>query len=156
MAGVHDMAGWFGADREISRERHDAAPEQVRPAEEHPYPGKPREAGARLYAVVDNSGGAAAAVRETSGAAPRADAEGDRPEAGAAVGAPGKSRLNLLGVVALGLWILAVALGIAAPLLGVAVDFRLVVGVLVASGVVSLLSLPLTALSSDRKDSGKP
>lgn len=53
--------------------------------------------------------------------------------------------IGVLGFAALGLWGLAVVLGIGAPLLGLAIDSRLVVGVLVASGVVSLLSLPVTA-----------
>lgn len=63
---------------------------------------------------------------------------------------PDRRAPNLLGLLALGLWALAVALGIGAPLLGVAIDSRLVVGVLIASGVVSLLSLPVTVLSSRR------
>jgi hypothetical protein len=57
---------------------------------------------------------------------------------------PGAS-IGVLGFAALGLWVLAVFLGIGVPLLGLAIDARLVVGVLVASGVVSLLSLPVTA-----------
>jgi hypothetical protein len=65
-------------------------------------------------------------------------------EGGAAARRPG-APISVLGFAALGLWALAVALGIGAPLLGVAIDSRLVVGVLVASGVVSLLSLPVTA-----------
>ncbi len=151
------MAGWFGTSREISREQRDPAPERFRPADEQPSPGKPREAGTRLFAVVDNASGiAAAAARETGRPAVAVDTEAGRPEAGSAGVAPLKPRMNLLGVAALGLWILAVALGIAAPLLGIAVDFRLVVGVLVASGVVSLLSLPMTAFLSDGKDRHKP
>jgi hypothetical protein len=85
-----------------------------------------------------------------------ADNTVNRPGVEAAVPAQRTPHLNLLGIAALGLWILAVALGIGAPLLGIAVDFRLVVAVLIASGVVSLLSLPLTALSSGERDSGKP
>jgi len=53
----------------------------------------------------------------------------------------------VLGFAAVGLWVLAVFLGIGAPLLGLEIDTRLVVGVLVASGIVSLLSLPVTAWS---------
>ena len=53
--------------------------------------------------------------------------------------------IGVLGFAALGLWVLAVFLGIGAPLLGIDIDARLVVAVLLASGVVSLLSLPLTA-----------
>lgn len=63
---------------------------------------------------------------------------------------PGRPAPNLLGLAALGLWVLAVALGIGAPLLGVTIDSGLVVGVLIASGVISLLSLPVTALTSRR------
>ena len=150
------MAGWFGTNREISRETQGSGPEQLRPADEQRAPGKPREAGAHLYAVVDNARGAPAAVRDTSGPTEDADNTGNRPEAEPAVPVQRKPHLNLLGIAALGLWILAVALGIGAPLLGIAVDFRLVVAVLIASGVVSLLSLPVTALSSTGKDSGKP
>lgn len=61
-----------------------------------------------------------------------------------------KTPIGVLGFVALGLWVVAVLLGIGAPLLGLEVDARLVVGVLLASGVVSLLSLPLTACAADR------
>lgn len=53
--------------------------------------------------------------------------------------------IGVLGFAALGLWVLAVVLGIGAPLFGIDIDSRLAVGVLVASGVVSLLSLPITA-----------
>jgi hypothetical protein len=53
--------------------------------------------------------------------------------------------IGVLGFAALGLWGAAVALGVGAPLLGLEIDSRIVVGVLVASGVVSLLSLPVTA-----------
>ena len=150
------MAGWFGTNREISREQGGTGPEGLRPVDEHHSAAKPRDAGARLYAVVDNARGAAAALRETNGSADGIDTEGDGPEAGSPGVAPARPRLNLLGIAALGLWLLAVAMGIGAPLLGVAVDFRLVVGVLIASGVVSLLALPLTALSSDGKDGRKP
>ena len=147
------MAGSFGTNREISRERREATPEQCRSPDERRSPGEP---GARLFAVVDNARGVAAAVRETDRPAGESDTEAGRLAAGSAGVAPGKPRLNLLGVAALGLWVLAVALGIAAPLLGIAVDFRLVVGVLLASGVVSLLSLPMTAFQSDGKDGRKP
>lgn len=150
------MAGWFGTSREISREQRAAEPESFRPADESRPPRESREAGARLFAVVDNARGVAAAARETGGPAGGAATEAGRPDTGSAGVAPDKPRLNLLGVAALGLWILAVALGIAAPLLGIAVDFRLVVGVLVASGVVSLLSLPMTAFLSEGKDRRKP
>lgn len=57
--------------------------------------------------------------------------------------------MSVLGFAALGLWVLAVCLGIGAPLLGFDIDTRLVLGVLVASGVVSLLSLPVTACTPD-------
>lgn len=60
-----------------------------------------------------------------------------------------RGALSVLGFAALGLWVLAVFLGIGAPLLGLDVDTRLVVAVLVASGVVSLLSLPVTACTPD-------
>jgi len=60
---------------------------------------------------------------------------------------PRQARVTVLSFAAIGLWILAVMLGIGAPLLGVDVDARLVVGVLVASGAVSLLSLPVTAMT---------
>lgn len=59
-----------------------------------------------------------------------------------------KPPIGVLGFAALGLWVLAVFLGIGAPLIGLDVDARLVVGVLVASGVVSLLSLPVTACTT--------
>lgn len=150
------MAGWFGINREISREQHGSGPTASRPADQPRAPEKPREAGAHLYAVVDNARGMAAAVRDTSGPTEGADSTGNRPEVEPAAPAQRKPHLNLLGIAALGLWILAVALGIGAPLLGIAVDFRLVVAVLIASGVVSLLSLPVTALSSNGKDNGKP
>lgn len=69
-----------------------------------------------------------------------------------------KAPIGVLGFAALGLWFLAVLLGIGAPLLGLDIDARLVVGVLVASGIVSLLSLPVTACSSSaakkHKDGG--
>jgi hypothetical protein len=65
-----------------------------------------------------------------------------------------KTPIGVLGFVALGLWVMAVLLGIGAPLVGLEVDARLVVGVLLASGIVSLLSLPLTACTADR--AGKP
>ena len=67
---------------------------------------------------------------------------------GAAAAPRAKAPLSLLGFAALGLWVLAVLLGIGAPLLGLDIDGRLVVGVLVASGVVSLLSLPVTACTT--------
>ena len=57
--------------------------------------------------------------------------------------------MGVLGFAALGLWVLAVCLGIGAPLLGIDIDARLVLAVLVASGVVSLLSLPVTACAPD-------
>ena len=60
-----------------------------------------------------------------------------------------KPPIGVLGFAALGLWVLAVFLGIGAPLIGLEIDARLVVGVLVASGVVSLLSLPVTACTTD-------
>jgi hypothetical protein len=118
MAGAHDMAGWFGTNREISRERRGSGPEQPSPADGQRAPGKPREGGAQLYAVVDNARGATAAARETRGPGEGADSKGDRPQVERALVAERKPHLNLLGIAALGLWMLAVALGIGAPLLG--------------------------------------
>jgi hypothetical protein len=71
------------------------------------------------------------------------DAEGSGRRRGASIG--------VLGFAALGLWVLAVVLGIGAPLLGLPIDARLVLGVLVASGVASLLSLPVTAVTSSAR-----
>jgi len=51
--------------------------------------------------------------------------------------APGRRKgtpIGVLGFAALGLWVLAVFLGIGAPLLGIDIDARLVVAVLLASG----------------------
>ena len=62
-----------------------------------------------------------------------------------------KAPIGGLGFAALGLWFLAVLIGIGAPLVGLEVDARLVVGVLVASGIVSLLSLPVTACTTSKK-----
>lgn len=66
-----------------------------------------------------------------------------------------KAPVGVLGFAALGLWVLAVLLGIGAPLLGLDIDTRLVVGVLVASGIVSLLSLPVTACTSSAAKKSK-
>lgn len=54
-------------------------------------------------------------------------------------------RPGLLGGLAVVLWVAAVCLGIVAPLAGIRVDTALVLVVLIASGVVSLLSLPMAA-----------
>lgn len=54
-------------------------------------------------------------------------------------------RPGLLGGLAVVLWISAVCLGIVAPLAGIGVDTTLMLVVLIASGVVSLLSLPMAA-----------
>ena len=68
-----------------------------------------------------------------------------------------RAPVGALGFAALGLWVLAVVLGIGAPLFGVDIDSRRVVAVLVASGVVSLLSLPITAsmTRTTTKDDGR-
>jgi hypothetical protein len=52
---------------------------------------------------------------------------------------------GLLGGLAVVLWIAAVCLGILAPLAGIRVDSTLLLTVLIASGVSSLLSLPMAA-----------
>ena len=75
--------------------------------------------------------------------------EGIKWVEGVAPAPKAKAPIGVLGFAALGLWVLAVLLGIGAPLLGLDVDTRIVVGVLVASGIVSLLSLPVTACTTD-------
>ncbi len=146
------MAGWFGASREISREGRGASLPRPDPADA-PQVAKPsREAATRLFAVIDNDRNAPPPVPDTDEPAVTAEAAAARPDFGRADAASRRRPVNLLGVAALGLWALAVALGIGAPLLGVAIDSGLVVGVLIASGVVSLLSLPFTALSSRDTD----
>ena len=92
------MAGWFGINREISREQHGSGPTESRPADQPRAPEKPREAGAHLYAVVDNARGMAAAVRDTSGPTEGADSTGNRPEVEPAAPAQRKPHLNLLGI----------------------------------------------------------
>jgi len=62
-------------------------------------------------------------------------------------------RPGLLGGLALLLWVVAVCLGIVAPLAGIHIGTTLVVSVLVASGVASILSLPAAAGFIGRADS---
>jgi hypothetical protein len=71
-------------------------------------------------------------------------------------------RPGLLGGLAVVLWIGAVCLGIVAPLAGIRVDTTLMLGALIASGVVSLLSLPMAAamprrgVARSRRDAAPP
>lgn len=77
------------------------------------------------------------------------------PVAAPAVASPNR-RPGFLGALALLLWAGAVCLGIVAPLAGLQIDTGIVVGVLVASGVTSLLSLPAAAGFLGRGDARSP
>ncbi len=80
---------------------------------------------------MDNSGNNAATVSDLPSSSPP-EGTGDR------VG-------GLLSILSLVLWVAAVGLGLANALLGLGIAAELVVGLVLASGLSSLLALPLSA-----------
>lgn len=80
---------------------------------------------------MENSGNNAATLGDLQSSAPPGGI-GDR------VG-------GLLSILSLVLWVVAVGLGVANALLGLGVHAEIIVGLVLASGLSSLLALPLSA-----------